>query len=88
MLLAACCMVHQVEFSPVKAHTYMEHSNSITTLRFFFYAQVSDGQTRPDQTSSLPSARRLSLARKGCVLIAEWTDSGVRMHAHTHGECS
>ena len=89
----ACCLLYQVEFSPVKAHTYMEHSNSITTLRFFFYAQVSD-RPRLCRPPSLPpaSASRV-LARKGCVLIAERTDHfGVRMHAHMcvqlSGNCS
>jgi hypothetical protein len=74
----ACCLLHQVEFSPVKAHTYMEHSNSITTLRFFFYAQVIG----PDSADLPPASASRALARKGCVLIAERTDHfGVRMHA-------
>jgi hypothetical protein len=78
----ACCLLHQVEFSPVKAHTYMEHSNSITTLRFFFYAQVIG----PDSADLPPASASRALARKGCVLIAERTDHfGVRI---PHGEWS
>ena len=69
MLHVACCIWHQVEFSPVKAHTYIEYGNNITTLRFFFYPQVT--AARPDLLP--PTRQRLSVS--GCVLNTKWTDS-------------